>query len=134
MLSELAGTLPYTHWALLIMIALFAGMAKTGVYGLGILMPPLLAGVFGGKVSAGLLLPMLSMADIFAVVYYNRHASWPHLWKLFPFAALGVIFAIWVGEVINDSTFKVIMAVFILGGIPVMIWRERMKKCKTYGR
>ncbi len=127
---EFSGTLTNTHWVLLVMVALFVGMSKTGVYGLGMLAAPLLAGIFGGKVSAGLLLPMLSMADIFAVIYYNRHASWPHLWKLFPFAALGVIIAIWVGAVINDSTFKIIMAVFILGGIPVMIWRERVKNTK----
>ena len=49
----------------------------------------------------GLLLPMLSMADIFAVIYYNRHASWHHLWKLFPFAAIRVFIAIYVGEVID---------------------------------
>ncbi|MGF1585455.1 MAG: sulfite exporter TauE/SafE family protein [Bacteroidales bacterium] len=126
MLSELAGSLSYTHWIILIIAALFTGMAKTGIYGLGILVAPVLAVVFGGKVSSGLLLPMLSMADILAVIYYNRHASWPHLWKLFPFAALGVIIAMWVGEVINDNTFKIIMGVFILGGLPVMIWRERM--------
>lgn len=126
MLSELAGSLSYTHWVILIMAALFTGMAKTGIYGLGILVAPLLAVFFGGKVSSGLLLPMLSMADILAVIYYNRHASWPHLWRLFPFAALGVIIAMWVGEIINDSTFKIIMGTFILGGLPVMIWRERM--------
>lgn len=125
--SELAGSLTHYEWTVLITMALFVGMSKTGVYGLGMLAAPVLAGLFGGKVSAGLLLPMLSMADIFAVIYYNRHASWPHLWKLFPFAALGVIIAIWVGDVITDRTFKIMMAVFILGGIPVMIWRERMK-------
>lgn len=128
--GEITGSLSCTQWAILITAALFTGMAKTGIYGLGILVAPILAGVFGGKVSAGLLLPMLSMADIFAVIYYNRHASWTHLWKLFPFAAVGVIIAIWVGAVINDSTFKIIMAIFILGGIPVMIWRERMKNSK----
>lgn len=117
-------------WIILIICALFTGMAKTGVFGLGTLVAPLLASFFGGKISAGLLLPMLSMADIVAVIYYNRHASWQHLWKLFPFAAIGVFIAIWVGEVINDSTFKAIMAVFILGGIPVMIWREQLKNVK----
>ncbi len=117
-------------WIVLIISALFTGMAKTGVFGLGTLVAPLLASFFGGKVSAGLLLPMLSMADIVAVIYYSRHASWPHLWKLFPFAAAGVIIAIWVGEVINDNTFKAIMAIFILGGLPVMIWREQLKFAK----
>ena len=127
MISEIAGSLSYAHWAILIMAALFVGMSKTGIYGLGVLVAPVLAGVFGGRVSAGLLLPMLSMADILAVIYYNRHASWPHLKKLFPFAVSGVLIAIWVGAVIHDSTFKIIMAVFILGGIPVMILRERME-------
>ena len=130
MITELTGSFSYFHWSILVMIAFFVGMSKTGVYGLGMLAAPLLAGIYGGKVSAGLLLPMLSMADMFAVIYYNRHASWPHLWKLFPFAILGIIIAIWVGNVISDSTFKIIMAVFILGGIPVMIWRERMKNAK----
>lgn len=115
------------HWVILVMAALFVGMTKTGVYGLGALVPPILAVVFGGRVSAGLLLPMLSMADIFAVIYYNRHASWPHLRKLFPFAAMGIFIAIWVGAVVNDSTFKAIMAVLILTGIPIMIWRESRK-------
>jgi uncharacterized protein len=122
--------LSYSSLVILIVAALFVGMSKAGIYGLGVLVAPVLATVFGGKVSAGLLLPMLSMADILAVSYYNRHASWTHLWKLFPFAALGVFIAIWVGEVISDSTFKAIMAIFILGGIPVMILRERMNGVK----
>jgi uncharacterized protein len=130
MIAELAGYLSSTHWIILIIAALFTGMAKTGIYGLGTLVAPVLASVFGGKVSSGLLLPMLSMADIIAVLWYNRHASWPHLWKLFPFAAAGVIIGIFVGEVINDRTFKIIMAVFILGGIPIMVWRERMKNAR----
>jgi uncharacterized protein len=127
MLSELAGSVSYSHWAILVMSALFIGMAKTGVYGLGTLVPPILAVAFGGRDSAGLLLPMLAMADIFAVAYYHRHASWQHLWRLFPFTVMGIFIAVWVGGVIDDSTFKIIMAVFILGGLPVMIWRERMK-------
>jgi uncharacterized protein len=127
MTEFLAGSFSFYDIAILAMAALFVGMAKTGIYGLGTLVPPILAAVFGGKASAGLLLPMLSMADIFAVIYYNRHASWHHLWKLFPFAAIGVFIAIYVGEVINDHTFKIIMGVLILTGIPIMIWREYQK-------
>jgi uncharacterized protein len=43
---ELAGALSIDHLAILIMAALFIGMAKTGVYGLGVLVPPILASVF----------------------------------------------------------------------------------------
>lgn len=122
--------LDLTLWVVLILSAFFTGMGKAGVFGLGTLVAPILASAFGGKVSAGLLLPMLSMADVLAVLYYNRHASWSHLWKLFPFAALGVLLAIWVGDVIQDSTFKILMAVFILGSIPIMIIREQVKDIK----
>lgn len=130
MFSEILSSFSWYELAILLMAALFVGMAKTGVYALGILVPPILAAVFGGKASAGLVLPMLSMADIYAVIYYNRHASWPHLWKLFPFAAIGIFIAIWVGDSINDHTFKIIMGVVILIGLPIMIWRERMKDAK----
>ncbi len=132
MFNNVFSLLEINQWLVLIITAVFVGMGKTGVYGLGTLAAPILAVAFGGKVSAGLLLPMLSMADIVAVSWYNRHASWKHLWKLFPFAAAGVVIAIFVGEAINDNTFKIIMAVFILGGIPVMIWREYNKNTKPF--
>lgn len=119
-----------TLWIVVVLVALFTGMAKTGIFGLGSLIAPLLAIYFGGKTSAGLLLPMLSMADIVAVIYYNRHASWKHLWKLFPFAIAGILIALWIGALINDGVFKILMAIFILGGLPVMIIRERMKDTK----
>ena len=130
----LPGSFTWTDIAILAMAGLFVGMAKTGIYGLGTLVPPILAVVFGGKASAGLLLPMLSMADIYAVVYYNRHASWPHLRKLFPFAVTGIFIAIYVGDAINDHTFKVIMGVLILIGIPIMAWREYRKNIRPLGR
>lgn len=131
MLADLLQMHSLNELLILMMAALFVGMAKTGVYGLGILVPPILAVVFGGRSSTGLLLPMLSMADIFAVIYYNRHASWKHLWKLFPFALVGVLVAVWVGDIINDHTFKVIMGILIMGSIPVMAYREQMKDAKA---
>ncbi len=43
----------------------------------------LFASIFGAKVSVGLVLPMLIVADIFAVKFYNRHAEWKFVIKLF---------------------------------------------------
>ena len=102
-------------------------MAKTGVAGVGMLIVPILATIFGGKSSAGILLPMLSMADIFAVAYYHRHAEWKYVIKLLPSTVVGVLVGLFVGNIINDEQFKHLMAVLIIFGLGIMIWRERKK-------
>jgi uncharacterized protein len=89
---------------------------------------PLLAAIFGGQISSGILLPMLCLADIMGVWYYHRHASWQHLKKLFPWAALGTIAGTLVGGVIDDSVFKIIMAVVIILSLILMLWLERGHK------
>ena len=63
-------------WLLAILAAIMIGMSKTGVNGLGTLVVPLMAFVFGGMPSSGLVLPMLIIADIFGVVYYHRSTHW----------------------------------------------------------
>jgi uncharacterized membrane protein YfcA len=103
-------------------------MSKTGVHGAGMVVVPLLATVFGGRSSSGLLLPMLCLADIFGVWYYHRHASWKHLKILFPWAALGVVLGTITGQYIDDNMFRLIMAVTILLSLGIMIWLERNKK------
>jgi uncharacterized membrane protein YfcA len=100
-------------------------MAKTGVHGAGMMSVPMLAAAFGGQLSSGIMLPMLCIADIFGVVYYHRHASWAHLKKLFPWAAIGVIIGTILGEYVNDELFKIIMALIILVSVGIMIWLER---------
>ena len=100
-------------------------MAKTGIAGVGMLIVPILATIFGGRPSAGILLPMLSMADVFAVSYYHRHAEWKYVLKLLPSTVVGVLVGLFVGNIVNDQQFKHMMAVIILVGLVIMIWRER---------
>jgi uncharacterized protein len=113
---------------MVLLVAVFTGMSKTGVHGAGMLAVPLLANVFGGQSSSGVLLPMLVMADVLGVWYYHRHASWSHLKILFPWAALGVILGTIVGKYIDDKIFKIIMATIILVSVVVMLWLERGHK------
>ena len=108
---------------LVLLVAIFTGMSKTGVHGAGMLAVPLLANVFGGQSSSGVLLPMLVMADVLGVWYYHRHASWTHLKILFPWAALGVILGTVVGNHIEDEIFKIIKAVIIIKIVVVMVGR-----------
>ena len=113
------------QWILLIIAGLFVGMGKTGIAGLGLLIVPILATAFGGKNSAGLLLPMLAIADVFAVFYYNRHAEWKYVLKLLPFTVIGIFIGIYVGEIVSDEQFKIIMGTIIITSLIIMIWREK---------
>lgn len=89
---------------------------------------PLLALVFGGQLSSGILLPILCLADVIGVWYYHRHASWYHLRKLFPWAALGTVLGTIVGGSLDDATFKLVMAVIIFISVFIMIWLERGRR------
>lgn len=109
---------------ILLLVALLIGMAKTGVHGAGMMSVPLLAAVFGGQQSSGMMLPMLLLADFLGVWYYHRHASWVHLRMLFPWAAVGVLAGTWAGTLIDEVTFRQTMAWIIFISLGVMVWME----------
>ena len=114
--------------AIFVLVSMLIGMSKTGVHGAGMMAVPMLAAVFGGQLSSGIMLPLLCIADVMGVWYYHRHASWTHLKKLFPWAAAGTILGTVVGDVIDDGTFKMIMAVIIVISVFIMVWLERGHK------
>jgi uncharacterized protein len=79
------------QWMLGGVVAFLVGVAKTGVPGLGILVVPLMALAAGDvRQSAGWLLPILCTADIFAVVYWRRHAAANRLFALAPWVLAGM--------------------------------------------
>ncbi|MCP4314373.1 MAG: sulfite exporter TauE/SafE family protein [Bacteroidetes bacterium] len=99
-------------------------MSKTGISGLGLMVVPLLANAFGGRVSVGLLLPILIFADIFAVTWYNRHAQWKHILSLIPWALAGILAATLLGKNLSDSTFNRLLAILVVSGIVILIWQD----------
>jgi len=109
---------------LLAICGLLIGMSKTGLSGVGLMVVPILANAFGGRPSVGLLLPILIFADVFAVTWYNRHAQWKHIFRLLPWALVGIVAATLVGKSISDLTFNYLLAALVIGGIGILIWRD----------
>jgi uncharacterized membrane protein YfcA len=128
MIELFSYSLSYPTLALLFLAAFLIGMAKTGVSGAAMLAVPLLALIFGGKTSSGLILPMMIMADLFAVKYYHRHANWHYLFKLFPSAAVGVFLGTWLGNYIDDEMFRMVMGIIIFASLGIMLWMESTNK------
>lgn len=78
-----------------VIAAFFIGISKTGIPGAGIVSIPLLALLVGGRLIPGVMLPLLIVADLFAVGWYRRHARWDLLRPLGVW--LGVGFALGIG-------------------------------------
>ncbi|WP_372774796.1 sulfite exporter TauE/SafE family protein [Mangrovibacterium sp.] len=115
------------QWLLMAFCAMLIGMSKVGVPGVSMIVVPVLAIIFGGKQSTGVLLPILMIADLFGVLYYRRHAEWSYLWKIIPWAFVGIGLALWVGEIVNDEQFKDIIAILVFLCIGIMLWHDRKK-------
>ncbi len=68
------------------------------------------------------------VGDIFAVLYYNRHAQWAYLWKLMPWMIIGVLVGVWYGKDLPEEQFKSGMAVLILVSVVLMWFLDRVKR------
>jgi uncharacterized membrane protein YfcA len=115
------------HWGAISFSVFLLGLSKSGIKGIGIILVVILAFVFGEKKSTGILLPLLILADIFAVVYYNKHAQWPYIKKLMPAMVMGVLVGVWVGNDISETIFKRIMAIIIIASVLIMFFMENRK-------
>lgn len=80
------------QWLLGAFCAALVGVAKTGVPGTGILAVPLMVFAVGdARAQAGWLLPLLCVADLFAIVIYRRHAQARRLFALAPWVGAGMV-------------------------------------------
>lgn len=115
------------HWAFALLSSFIIGMSKSGIKGFGIVVVALMAIVFGGKASTGIILPLLITGDIFAVFYYHRHAEWKYLIRLLPWMMIGVILGTIAGKDLNEEVFKQGMAIVIFISVIIMIWWDLRK-------
>lgn len=116
------------NWLLIALGAFIIGLSKAGVKGLDMLNVTLMALVFGGKASTGVVLPLLCLADVLAVRYYHRHAQWAHFWQLLPWMAGGILVGVVVGRDLDEALFRRIMAAIILLTVAIMLLLEFRKQ------
>ena len=112
------------QWILIIIAAFMVGFSKTGINGVMMLVIPILASIFGGRESTGVLLPLLVAGDIFAVWYYHKHADWSNIKKLLPWTMAGLVLGLVVGNYINDNQFKALIAVLVIACLGILLYTE----------
>ncbi len=112
-------------WALLALGAFLVGLSKTGIAGLGILTVVIFASVLPPKASVGVVLPILLSADVVAVTAFRRHADWPQLVRLFPWAGAGVVLGYFALGRINDTQTAKLVGGIVLAMVVLHLARQR---------
>ena len=105
--------------------AFLTGFSKTGMVGLGVLIVPLMAGVFPAKASTGALLPMLIFGDLFAVAWYRQHAQWRILARILPWVLPGLVLGTITLKYTSSDALGHVMGWLILLLIAFQLVRER---------
>ena len=113
------------QWTLAIVAAAIVGVSKSGIGGLGILSVVLFAQILPAKQATGAVLPLLCFGDLVGAFYYRKHASWRHLWRLFPWTAAGVGAGWFALGRIDDHAARVMIGIIILSMAAMHLIRRR---------
>jgi uncharacterized membrane protein YfcA len=85
----------------------------------------LFANALPARASTGALLPLLLCADLFGLAYFRKHASWSHLWKLFPWVVLGVVAGYLALDRISGPAMARLIGGILLAMVAVHCWRKK---------
>lgn len=83
-------------WVWAVIAAFGIGVSKSGLPGVSLVHVVLMARLFPGQASTGVVLPMLVLGDFGAVAVYRRQADGKHLLRTLPPAVAGVALGWWV--------------------------------------
>ena len=118
------------YWAIAFFAAFILGLSKAGIKGPSVAYAVLLALVFGGRASTGILMPLLLVGDLFAIIYYRKHVIWKYLFRLLLWMIIGVVIAVVAGKDIEEEFFKKVMAATIFLSVVLMFWWSLQRKNK----
>lgn len=112
------------EWIWLGAAAFAVGISKMGLSGVIMLFIPMIASIFGGKESTGLLLPLLMTGDAFAVLYYRKHVEFHEIRKLLLWVCIGLLIGLLAGQYINDAQFKAVLSVSVIICLAAMVYSD----------
>lgn len=112
------------QWVFAVLAALFIGLAKTAVPGLGMVSVALFANLLPAREASGFVLPLLLCGDFVAVAAYRSHTQWLHLARLAPWIIGGVVLGWWAMARIDDREASLLIGAIILGMVGLHLWRR----------
>lgn len=121
-------------WAMLALAAALVGFSKTGINGTASLSILLFATVLPAKESTGALLPVLILADLFAIRFYSRHVEWRVLGRLAPWVVVGTAIGAVVLWFVDDTLMRLLIGAILLAMLALQVWsklRPRFAKARS---
>ena len=113
------------QWILAVTAAMFIGVSKTAIGGLGMVSVALFASfVLEPKASSGFVLPLLICGDLVAVKAYRAHTQWKHLLRLFPWTALGILLGWLAMDRIDNDQASLLIGGIVIVMVAVHLWRR----------
>lgn len=123
----------YLFYAMTALVAFIIGLAKGGLGGtIGALATPLMALVMPADQVIGLLLPILMLADVFAVALHWRRWNGRLVWLLIPGSVLGVTIGTYFITNAPTRALQVALGVIILLFAVYKIFEGRILRAFTY--
>jgi hypothetical protein len=112
------------QWALAAGCGLFIGAAKTGIPGLGSVSGPFMVFAVGdARLAAAWALPPLILADIFAVMYWRRHANMKRVLSLSPWVLVGLVIGA-VALSMSERSLRPIIGVIVIVMLVIYLIRR----------
>jgi uncharacterized membrane protein YfcA len=112
------------EWLLVGMAAICIGMSKAGFGGASMVTILVMAQVMPARESTGVVLPMLIMADVFAVSAFRKFAVWSHIVRLLPSAVIGIVTGFFIMPHISNQNFGPFIGWITLGLLVLMILQK----------
>ncbi|MDF1568986.1 MAG: sulfite exporter TauE/SafE family protein [Spirochaetaceae bacterium] len=104
--------------------AILLGVSRAGLSTISLLTLPILSQAFGGRSAVGLVLPIAIGADLTGVFSNFRNLRWKPLLVILPGTLVGVALGAWLGMVISDEVFKIIIGSVIILSLLTQGYRD----------
>ena len=126
---------PWLVVPLIALLGILIGLTKGGLQGLGPLLTPLLSLVLPDvSLAVGVILPMLIVADAFAVYTYRGEWDWGLVRRLLPGAIIGALAGTYLLTSLPGPATRVALAVFTLLAVGYKLASGRVQQLRYQPR
>ena len=116
------------EWLLATLAAFCIGFSKSGFSGSGLATVIIMAQLFDGLASTGVLLPMLICGDVMSVLAFHQHARWPTIRRMLPPTVAGILLGYAFMRAIPAAQFRPVIGWIVLAMVvlqAVRRWQPR---------